>query len=183
MSLGRKKTIHQKKGNTVPLETAAVAKKKNERTEKDSFVIERECKSQNSCQHRRIEAWNAGWAVARLAPDTQRTPNPPYQEDELYVFPPEVQKIGLPCRDRDLNFVKVPTTKPFPEILGKLSESDTDHIWHLPVATGPVFVKLQGAWKSSEKFILNVASWDLPTRDLLRSGWYLGIDIINKQHW
>ena len=91
-------------------------------------MIERECKSQNSCQHRRIEAWNAGRAVARLTTDTQRTPNPPYQEDELYVFPPEVQKIGLPRRDRDLNFVKVPTTKPFPEILGKLSESDTDHI-------------------------------------------------------
>ena len=55
MSLGRKKTIHQKKGNTVPLETAAVAKKQkqqqqqNEHTEKDSFVIERECKSQSPC--------------------------------------------------------------------------------------------------------------------------------------
>ena len=43
---------------------------------------------------------------------------------------------------RDLDFVNVPSTNPFPEILGKLSESDTDHIWHLPEATGPVFVKL-----------------------------------------
>lgn len=60
MSSGRKKTIHQKKGNTVPLETAAVAKKKKkECTEKDSFVIERECESQNPCQHRRREAENA----------------------------------------------------------------------------------------------------------------------------
>ena len=103
MSLGRKKTIHQKKGNTVPLETAAVAKQQqqqqqNEHTEKDSFVIERECKSQNPCQHSRIEAWNAPRAVARLATDTQRTLNPPFQEDELYVFPSEVQKIGLPHR-------------------------------------------------------------------------------------
>lgn len=31
MSSGRKKTIHQKKGNTVPLETAAVAKKKKKK--------------------------------------------------------------------------------------------------------------------------------------------------------
>ena len=103
MSSGRKKTIHQKKGNTVPLETAAVAKKKKqktkkERTEKDSFVIERECESQNPCQHRRREAENAWRAVTRLVADTQRTPNMPFQEDELYVFPSEVQKIGLPRR-------------------------------------------------------------------------------------
>lgn len=39
-----------------------------------------------------------GEAVTRLVADTQRTPNMPFQEDELYVFPSEVQKIGLPRR-------------------------------------------------------------------------------------
>ena len=73
-------------------------KTKKERTEKDSFVIERECESQNPCQHRRREAENAWRAVTRLVADTQRTPNMPFQEDELYVFPSEVQKIGLPRR-------------------------------------------------------------------------------------
>ena len=38
MSLGRKKTIHQKKGNTVPLETAAVAKKKKKSIQKRTVL-------------------------------------------------------------------------------------------------------------------------------------------------
>ena len=37
MSSGRKKTIHQKKGNTVPLETAAVAKKKQKKNKKRTY--------------------------------------------------------------------------------------------------------------------------------------------------
>ena len=118
-------------------------KTKKERTEKDSFVIERECESQNPCQHRRREAENA-WRSSYQAGCWHTKNSEHALPGRRAVCLPLWSSEDWPASSwhRDLDFVKVPTTNPFPEILGKLSESDTDHVWHLPVATGPVFVKL-----------------------------------------
>lgn len=90
--LERKETLHKNKGNPVPLETGCCGKK--EHTEKDSVVIQRECKSQNSCQGRRTGVQNTrrAWLPGSLSP-AQRASCPSFLEDKPHIFLTEVRRI------------------------------------------------------------------------------------------